>query len=106
MAVEIRGERDDVIRQIEIVLEAYQKDHPLAQITMYRQNSVSVRIRIVDPDFNGMSKADRNDRVWDYLDRLSDNAQADVSVLLLLTPSELPKSFANLEFEDPVPSVL
>lgn len=106
MAVEIRGDSDDVIKQIEIVLEAYQKDHPLAQVTMYRQNSVSVHIRIVDPDFNGMSKADRNDRVWDYLDRLSDNAQADVSVLLLLTPSELPKSFANLEFEDPVPSVL
>ena len=40
---------------------------------MYRQNSVSVRIRIVDPDFHGMSKADRNDLVWDYLDRLSDD---------------------------------
>ncbi|MGC8638380.1 MAG: hypothetical protein ACP5XB_00715 [Isosphaeraceae bacterium] len=107
MAVEIlKGERDDIMGQIEAVLETYQRDHVKAQITMYRQNSMSVRIRIIDPDFTGMSKADRNDLVWNYLDRLAEDAQADVSVLLLLTPSETPKSFANMEFEDPVPSTL
>jgi len=106
MTVEIlKGEKDDSMKQIEVVLEAFQKDHPKAQITMYRQNSVSIRIRIIDPDFTGLSKADRNDRVWDYLDRLSDDSP-DISMLLLLTPSELPKSFANVEFEDPVPSAL
>jgi stress-induced morphogen len=106
MAVEVRGTRDEIVDQIEEVLEAYQKDHQQAKIAMYRQNSASVRIRIIDPDFGGMSKADRNDYVWNYLDRLSDDTQGDISMLVLLTPSEVKKSHANMEFEDPVPSML
>ena len=53
-----------------------------------------------------MSKKERNDLVWDYLDTLSDDAQADISMLVLLAPTEVEKSMGNLEFEDPVPSVL
>ena len=105
MAVEIaRGDRDSILDEIAAVLEAYEQDHPKAKITIYRQNPVSVRVRVIDPDLKGKSKADRNDYVWNYLDRLSDDTQADISMLLLLTPSEVAKSFGNLEFEDPVPS--
>ena len=53
-----------------------------------------------------MSKADRNDSVWKYFEPLSDESQGDISMLVLLTPSEVKKSIANLEFEDPVPSML
>jgi hypothetical protein len=67
---------------------------------------VSVRVRIIDPSFDGKTKPERNDIVWNYLTELSDDEQSDISMLLLLTPSETKHSFANFEFEDPVPSKL
>jgi len=107
MPVEVaRGTRDPIVDQIAEALAAYERKHPQSRITIYRQNPYSVRVRIIDPDFQGMSKADRNDYVWRFFDPLSDESQADVSMLVLLTPSEVKKSFANMEFEDPVPSEL
>ena len=36
--------------------------------------------------------------------RLPDEVQSDLSTVILLTPEETGMSFANFEFEDPVPS--
>ena len=89
-----------------MALQAYQYDHPSAEIELYRQNPASVRIRIIDPDFAGINRVERNDRVWKYFDAISDDEQGDISMLVLLTPDETSRSTANLEFEDPVPSWL
>lgn len=105
MSVEVRGKNDPILEAIVSVLDSYEKDHPNARITVYRHNPVSVRVRVIDPDFSGVSRVDRNDRMWDYLDRLADDEQADVNVLLLLAPDEVEKSFGNMEFEDPIPSI-
>jgi stress-induced morphogen len=102
----LRGSSDDILEQVIAVLRKYESDHPDAVIDLYRHNSVSIRVRIVDPAFREMSKKQRNDLVWDYLDTLSDDAQADISMLVLLAPTEVEKSMGNLEFEDPVPSGL
>ena len=56
-----RGKTDRILEQIKDCLESYQKNHPDAEISLYRQNSVSIRIRIIDPRFAGMSRADRSD---------------------------------------------
>lgn len=101
-----RGTTDQVLEQIKDCLEDYQKDYPDAKIAIYRQNPVSVRVRIIDSRFAGMSRADRSDSVWKYFDRLSDEIQSDISMLVLLAPSEVDRSLGNLEFEDPVPSSL
>lgn len=101
-----RGATDDVLEEIKSVLSAYLKDHAAARIDLYRQNSASVRIRIIDSDLRGMTKRERNDLIWKYLEPVSDQSQADISMLILLTPDEVGKSMANLEFEDPVPSML
>jgi hypothetical protein len=45
-------------------------------------------------------------RVWTYLGRLSEDDEGDLRMLVLLTPDESDRSAADLEFEDPVPSVL
>ena len=95
-----------MIDRIIEALRVYENDHPDAKIDLYRQNTVSVRVRIVDPAFHGRSKIERNKEVWTYLNALSDEAQSDLSSLILLTPEELTMLFANLEFEDPVPSKL
>ncbi len=107
MAIRIpRGKSDEVIDRIVEALRAYEADHPDAQIDLYRQNAVSVRVRIVDPGFAGRSKVERSKEVWKYLNALSDEVQSDLSTLILLTPEETGMSFANVEFEDPVPSRL
>ncbi len=107
MAINIpRGNSDEVIEKIIEVLRKYEADHPQADIDLYRQNSVSVRVRIIDPDFAGKGKPQRSQQAWQYLGQLSDEVQSDISTVLLLTPDETKMSFANFEFNDPVPSKL
>lgn len=100
------GKSDAVIEKISETLRAYETDHPLAEIALYRQNSVSVRVRIIDPDFRGQDRVERSEIAWEYLDRLPDEAHADISTLILLTPEETATSFSNMNFEDPIPSDL
>src|SRR5262249_21971387 len=91
-----RGESDGVIERFIESLRAYEADHPKARIDLYRH----------DPDFAGQTKVDRSKEVWKYLNRLPDEVQSDLSALILLAPEETKTSFANLEFEDPVPAGL
>ena len=105
MAINLpRGELDPIIDRIIVALRAYASDHPASQIDLYRQNSVSVRVRIVDRDFAGHNKVERSKMVWRYLDELPDDIQSDISMLVLLAPGEAQMSFANLDFSDPIPS--
>ncbi len=106
MAIKVRGRSDESIKLIVRALEDYQAKHPEAQIELYRQNSVSIRVRIIDPRFAKRDKAQRSKYVWQYLDRAPEDAVNDISFLLLITPEETEKSFANFEFEDPIPSKL
>ncbi len=107
MAINIpRGHSDAILDQIKTALLGFEADHPRAQIDLYRQNSVSVRVRVIDPDFSGQGKPQRSHEIWRYLDRLPEEVQSDISTVLLLTPAETKMSFANFEFEDPIPSKL
>jgi hypothetical protein len=101
-----RGQQDEIIAQIVKALEPYEADHPHAKIDLYRQNSVSIRVRIVDPDLGGKRKPERHEIAWRYLDKLPEETQSEISLLLLLTPDEVTTSFANFEFDDPIPSRL
>lgn len=87
-------------------LREYESDHPQAQIDLYRQNSVSVRVRIIDPDLSELNRPQRSQLVWKYLDQLPDEVQGDISTLILLAPDETGSSLANFEFNDPVMSRL
>lgn len=102
----IRGGTDAVTDQIINALGVYKQDHPRATIDLYRQNSVAVRVRVVDPGFDGLTVRERINKVWHYFRDLPDEVQEDVTVLLALTPDEVPKSYANQDFEDPIPSDL
>jgi stress-induced morphogen len=107
MTLKLRGKRSDpILRQIAKALREYDQAHPQAVIEAYRQNSVSVRIRVVSPDFAGKSRAAREDEVWPFLDKLPADAAAEISLLLLLTPEEAKNSLASLEFDAPIPSQL
>ncbi len=106
MSLKVRGKKDDYLKKVMQALSAYEVHHPSAQIEAYRQNSVSIRIRIVDPDFTRLSRSDRHDAIWQILEQLPEDVQSHISTLLLLTPKEAPKSFANVDFDNPIPSKL
>lgn len=107
MAIKLRVKRPDaILKQIVNALAPYDRAHPQAEIEAYRQNSVSVRVRIKDPDFAGKTRVQREEEVWPAFDALPEDVAADLSLLLLLTPEEAETSFASMEFDDPIPSRL
>ena len=95
------------IKDVETALKPYLERHPNAQLDSYSQNSVSIRIRVIDPDFDGLDRGKRHDLIWDYLEKaLPEHLIQQVTVLLLLTPDETDTSYSNMDFEDPIPSNL
>ncbi len=103
------GKRTDETRQVEEVL----RDAGFQQVDAYRYNSASIRVRVIDPRFEGQSPEDRDKMVEPHLDRLPERTRADIMNLFTFAPSELeetPKTFKefilNTEFNDPSPSML
>jgi len=98
--------RTDETRSIEKAL----LDAGLQTVDAYRYNSASIRIRVIDPKFEGLPPEKRDAMVEPYLDRLPANTQADIVSLFTFAPSELEQtsrqSLLNREFDDPSPSVL
>ena len=95
---------DPQVEQILDVLAAYERAHPQAQIEGRRHSPVSVRLRILDPDFHGKDRLEREPEIWQLLQQLPDDVFVNITMLLLLTPEEAEKSFASQEFEHPLPS--
>jgi len=97
-----RGKSDVVVRDVRLVQDALRKyaaSHPSADIQVRRQNSVSIRIRIIDLDFEGTALVERDTQLWDILDPLPEEVRSQITMLLLLTPKEAKTSFANMEFD-------
>jgi hypothetical protein len=79
----------------------------------YRYNSATIRVRIVDPRFEGMSREERDAMVEPYLNHFPEATQRDIITLFTFAPSEITPTAAtlrerllNTEFEDPTPSRL
>ena len=85
---------------LRLLRKTYLPEHPYAEFAVYRYNSASVHIRILDPDFAGMDIPEREDMVWKVLDELPDPVVQDISVLLLLPPEERDAYSLSTEFDD------
>lgn len=72
----------------------------------YRYNSASIRVRIIDEQFSGKSRTEKEDLVWPLLEQLPEETRADIMIVLMLSPDEIDDSHMNLEFEKPSPSRL
>jgi stress-induced morphogen len=103
---DILGKPDDITVAIKSALDEYDRNHSRARTDVRRQNSASVRIRIIDSAFTGLDRVQRENLVWPMLRKLPEVAQDDISMLLLLTPEEStsPGLLMNFEFEHPLPS--
>ena len=90
-------------------VEAMLRDE-FPKVDAYRFNSASIRVRVVDPRFEGLSFEQRDAMVEPHLNRLPDETLSDIMNLLTLSPDEFAgsswRSRLNLEFEDPSPSML
>jgi stress-induced morphogen len=90
-----------------ILREYYIPAHPNATLDVYRYNSASIRLRVIDPDFAGTSLIERDDEIWAVMrERLPEDIISQLTVILLVTPTEAKKSIMNEEFEHPTPSHL
>jgi acid stress-induced BolA-like protein IbaG/YrbA len=96
-------------RKVEDVL----RNAGLQRVDAYRYNSASIRVRVVDERFEGVSREKRDEMVEPHLAALPESTQADIVTLLTFAPSEvepgakaLKESLLNLEFDDPSPSML
>jgi stress-induced morphogen len=80
------------------------------QSDAYRFNSASIRVRVVDERFKGMSFPERDALVEPLLCELQPATQADIVNLLTLYPGEPEESLRaqllNAEFENPSRSLL
>jgi hypothetical protein len=97
---------DSGVQQVLDILARYDDQHPNAKIDAYRQNSASIRLRIIDPEFEPLDRVQREEWIWDILDGLPEGIQSQITLVLLLTAKEASFSFANFEFENPLPSNL
>lgn len=95
------AQHTDETRRIEDLLRPEFPD-----VRAYRYNSASIRVRVIDKRFARMSKPDREKLVDPLLEKLPEDTQSDITILLLLTPEEAKSSLMNLEFEDPSPTSL
>jgi stress-induced morphogen len=97
--------RTDESRRIEDLLRQH-----FQSADAYRYNSASLRVRVVDPSFKGLSREQRDDCVEPILSKLDESTQADIMNLVLLYPEEVHDSFRahvnNEEFEHPSQSML
>src|SRR5258706_9886648 len=73
MATISRGASDEFVERIKAALDEYERQHAGATAELYRQNTASIRIRIVDKRFAKMSKSQRHDEVWDFIAAHVDN---------------------------------
>ena len=102
------AKRTPETRSVEDLLRQHFK-----QADAYRYNAASIRVRVIDPRFEGMPREKRDGLVEPYLDMLPPETQKDIVSLFTFGPSELgqpPKNFReymrNTEFDDPSPSTL
>lgn len=88
-------------------------DEGFENVAAYRYNSASIRVRVIDPRFEGRSSEKRAAFVEPVLKKLDPKTQADIISLFTFAPSEVEAGsestrayLQNLEFEDPSPSIL
>lgn len=99
MSIKIRrGRSDPGIEEIIGALKVFEADHPNARIELYRRDQFSILIRIIDEDFSSQNRAERNHDVWKYFHVLHEEAQSDISSLILLTPEETSTSISSIDF--------
>lgn len=70
-----------------------------SQVAAYRYNPASLRVRVIDPRFEGLSRSQRADMLEPTIKTLPERLQVDIVRCWLFTPAEAPTSSEACEFE-------
>jgi len=95
---------DRQVQQILDILAADERTHPQAHIEGRRHNPVSIRLRIIDPNFQSLDRIEREHDIWQLLRKLPEEVFVNITMLLLLTAEEAEHSLTSQEFDHPIPS--
>lgn len=83
------AKRTDESRLVEDVLR---RVGGFEQADAYRYNPASIRVRVIDPRFEGMTIGQRDDVIEPSLKQLPDRTYGDIITLFAFSPSDtLPK---------------
>lgn len=97
--------RSDDSRMVETALR-----QQFETVDAYRFNPASLRVRVIDSKFRGLSREQRHNLVEPWLETLPRETEADIMNLVLLYPGETEDSsrafLFNEEFEHPAESLL
>ena len=102
--VKILDAADEAVDQVAAALEHYEQAHQEAECFVRRYNPASIRVKIVDTTFQGLTKGERHDYARRFLSSLPEDVLAQISVLLCLEPGE--NSLLDMEFQNPSRSYL
>ena len=86
----VLGDADAAVDAIRHALAAYMADHPGSDVELYRADEFDVRIKIVDPGFQGMRRILRHEGVWKYLGSLPAEAAIQAMTVAKIAPGEPP----------------
>jgi len=79
-------------------------------VQAYRQNSASIRVRVIDKQFEGKTREEREALAMPHIMALPKRTREDITMIILLAPSELKTKgvhvLTNHEFEHPLMSNL
>jgi stress-induced morphogen len=94
---------DREVAAIHEALGPYRASHPQARVDVRRRSMWSIRVRIIDPAFRGLSRVEREPLVYEFLDQLPEDVSECITMVLLLAPDEVEDSLVNMDFENPLP---
>src|SRR5947209_7708923 len=77
------------------LVEDYLRPH-FERVDSYRYNSASIRVRVIDSQFDGMSREKRDAMVEKQLEKLPAEIQRDIVTLFTFAPSELARTPTTL----------
>lgn len=79
------------------------RNHGFADVKSYRHSSASIRLRIRDERFRGLSRVARMEMLEPIIDTLPEETRQDLIFVLPIAPGEENREFRlmSIEFEDP-----
>lgn len=75
-------------------------DAGFSQVAAYRYNAASLRVRVIDDCFAGLSRMARAERLEPSLQTLPERLQSDIVMCWLFTPAEAACDPTAAEFTD------
>jgi hypothetical protein len=97
------SKKDKVTNAQSREVEKFLRSCGFAEVECYQRKGYDylLRVRVTDIRFQGLSRLERMDLVEKEIEKLPDDLQASITMLVVVTPEERKTSLLSLEFDDP-----